>query len=382
MKPDSGATNSPSETLTPPQKRQIDRAIGDLRRNLPVLLKDPDSGQGAAVLSAELASEADIGLLKQLTGRGPDLVLTDKRSHYLHIPPNGDSVQRLALPPSGDIAAFIRSLADPARDLESPLRGPFRRVREKPGPAVHAAIKLLKAAQLLPAALFSTCDGERIEALAERENLLVIDPAHIAAFETARAIGLHPVTAATVPLADAPKTRLIAFRPDGGGVEHLAILIGDPRQDQPVLTRLHSECFTGDLIGSLKCDCGQQLRGAIAEISAQGGGVLLYLAQEGRGIGLMNKLRAYHLQDLGFDTVDANERLGFEADERIFLPAKRMLDHLGIRAIRLMTNNPDKVSQLRQLGIDVVERVAHKFPANSHNEAYLATKKRRSGHYL
>ncbi len=374
--------NEALEPLAPALTRQIDRAIDDLRRNLPVLLLGRDGGAGAAILSAELAAETDIGLLKRLSGHMPDLVLTDKRSRFLHIPPNGETVQRLALPDNGDIPAFIRSLADPARDLETPLRGPFRRIREKPGAEIHAAIRLLKAAQLLPAALFSPCDPDRIPALGEKENLLIVDPAHVAAYETARDMSLHPVTAATVPLADAPKTRLIAFRPDGGGVEHLAILIGDPRQDQPVLTRLHSECFTGDLIGSLKCDCGQQLRGAIAEIAAWGSGVLLYLAQEGRGIGLMNKLRAYHLQDLGFDTVDANERLGFEADERVFLPARHMLDHLGIRRIRLMTNNPDKVAQLRQLGIDVVERVAHKFPANSHNEAYLATKKRRSGHYL
>ncbi len=374
--------NEALESLTPALMRQIDRAIDDLRRNLPVLLLGRDGGTGAAILSAELAAETDIVLLKRLSGHKPDLVLTDKRSRFLHIPPNGETVQRLALPDNDDIPAFIRSLADPARDLETPLRGPFRRIREKPGAEIHATIRLLKAARLLPAALFSTCDPARIPALGEKENLLIVDPAHVAAYETARDMSLHPVTAATVPLADAPKTRLIAFRPDGGGVEHLAILIGDPRQDQPVLTRLHSECFTGDLIGSLKCDCGQQLRGAITEIAARGSGVLLYLAQEGRGIGLMNKLRAYHLQELGFDTVDANERLGFEADERVFLPARHMLDHLGIRRIRLMTNNPDKVAQLRQLGIDVVERVAHKFPANSHNEAYLATKKRRSGHYL
>jgi GTP cyclohydrolase II len=149
-----------------------------------------------------------------------------------------------------------------------------------------------------------------------------------------------------------------------------------------VLTRLHSECFTGDLLGSLRCDCGDQLRGAIAEIARAGSGVLLYLAQEGRGIGLVNKLRAYQLQDAGFDTVDANEQLGFDADERVYLPAAEMLRQLGISRVRLLTNNPEKVAALTRCGIAVVERVPHIFPANDHNERYLRTKASRSGHLL
>jgi GTP cyclohydrolase II len=146
--------------------------------------------------------------------------------------------------------------------------------------------------------------------------------------------------------------------------------------------RLHSECFTGDLVGSLKCDCGQQLRGAIAEIARAGAGILLYLRQEGRGIGLINKLRAYALQGQGFDTVEANQRLGFESDERIFLPAARILQQLGFASVRLMTNNPDKVAGLEQYGIAVTERVQHAFPSNDHNAFYLSTKKEKSGHLL
>ena len=146
-----------------------------------------------------------------------------------------------------------------------------------------------------------------------------------------------------------------------------------------MLIRLHSECFTGDLLGSLRCDCGVQLRGAIAEIAKQGSGVLLYLAQEGRGIGLVNKLRAYELQDDGFDTIDANEQLGFDADERIYAPAATMLARMGIKRVRLMTNNPQKISQLERYGIEVAERVAHSFPANGHNENYLRTKAERAG---
>ncbi|MGC2411373.1 MAG: GTP cyclohydrolase II, partial [Stellaceae bacterium] len=198
----------------------------------------------------------------------------------------------------------------------------------------------------------------------------------------AAAVGVTRVAEARVPLAEAEDAELIAFRPGDGGTEHLAIVIGKPDPAAPVLVRLHSECFTGDLLASLRCDCGDQLRGSIAAITKTGGGVLLYLAQEGRGIGLINKLRAYQLQDAGFDTVDANEQLGFEVDERVYLPAAEMLRQLGFTTVRLLTNNPEKVAALERYGIRIVERVPHSFPANGHNERYLRTKATRSGHLL
>ncbi len=186
---------------------------------------------------------------------------------------------------------------------------------------------------------------------------------------------------ARVPLEDAENATVIAFRPEDGGQEHLAIVIDEPAKDKPVLIRLHSECFTGDLIGSLRCDCGPQLRGAISEISRSGqGGIVLYLRQEGRGIGLVNKLRAYALQDRGFDTLDANEELGFDADERVYRPAAEMLRQMGFETVRLLTNNPEKLTGLESWGIQVSERVPHKFPSNGHNEFYLQTKKDRAGH--
>ena len=211
--------------------------------------------------------------------------------------------------------------------------------------------------------------------------LAVVDAALVFRRDAATA-GIERVAEARVPLTDAENARLIAFRPRDGGGEHLAIVIGAPDPASPVLVRLHSACFTGDFLASLRCDCGDQLRGAIAAIADAGGGVLLYLAQEGRGIGLVNKLRAYQLQDSGFDTLDANEQLGFDADERVYLPAAEMLRQLGFATIKLMTNNPEKVAALERYGIRIAERVPHAYPSNGHNERYLRTKAIRSGHFL
>jgi GTP cyclohydrolase II len=242
-------------------------------------------------------------------------------------------------------------------------------------------VALAKLASLLPAALVLRTGRSEAVLFARRGDLAVIDAAAVFGRDAATA-GLERVAEARVPLADAENARLIAFRPRDGGLEHLAILIGLPDPTAPVLVRLHSECFTGDLLASLRCDCGDQLRGGIAAIAQAGGGVLLYLAQEGRGIGLVNKLRAYRLQDSGFDTLDANEQLGFDADERVYLPAAEMLRQLGFCTVRLLTNNPDKVAALERYGIRVAERVPHVFPSNGHNERYLRTKATRSGHFL
>ncbi len=174
----------------------------------------------------------------------------------------------------------------------------------------------------------------------------------------------------------------MSFRPRACGLEHIAAIIGDPLPHESVLARLHSECFTGDLLASLKCDCGEQLRGAISRIANEGGGILLYMAQEGRGIGLVSKLKAYALQDQGYDTVDANTRLGFDVDERVFAPAAEMLKKLGYKKVRLMTNNPAKVDALTRFGVTVTERVAHAFEPNPHNEQYLNVKRDRTGHLL
>lgn len=170
------------------------------------------------------------------------------------------------------------------------------------------------------------------------------------------------------------------FEEGGTGKEHLALTMGDVSHGEPVLARVHSECLTGDALGSIRCDCGPQLQSALRKIAEEGCGVLLYLRQEGRGIGLLNKVRAYHLQDEGLDTVQANEELGFEPDMRKYDMCKTMLAHLGVASVRLMTNNPRKVESLTKLGINVVERIPHQTGQNPHNERYLATKVWKLGH--
>ena len=236
-----------------------------------------------------------------------------------------------------------------------------------------AAVELCKLGGLLPAAILVPAGS----ADAAIVNITAID-----AYRRLAAATLRPVSEARVPLADAEDVRIVSFRPADGGPDQYAILVGEPEKLAAPLTRLHSECFTGDLLGSLRCDCGDQLRGAIRRMAHEGGGVLLYLAQEGRGIGLTNKLRAYMLQDSGLDTVEANHHLGFGSDERDFSAAAEMLRQLGIERVRLLTNNPAKITQLERYGIAVAGRVAHIFGANAHNRRYLLTKAERSGHML
>jgi GTP cyclohydrolase II len=357
----------------------VDRASFEFRRGRPVLITD-DGGTALAAVAAELVTEAAIERLSTLSGVKPDLAITHHRARTLKIPLYTDDVVLVPFP-SWLTAGMARGTADPTTDLANPMRGPFRPKREPVTDASVAAVQLAKIARLLPAAILARLD-ENAAARIPGENIAMVRAADIMNYELGTAGALRQVTAARVPLEGAEDTRILTFRSPDGGREHLAIVIGEPPTDQPVLARLHSECFTGDLVGSLKCDCGQQLRGAIAEIAGAGAGILLYLRQEGRGIGLINKLRAYALQGQGFDTVEANERLGFESDERVFLPAARILHQLGYDRVRLMTNNPDKVAAMEQYGIEVVERVHHAFPSNDHNEFYLSTKKEKSGHLL
>ncbi len=294
--------------------------------------------------------------------------------------PAGGSGLAIVRLPAEIGAEAVRQLADPTAEKdETPALG-ISLADDLPMPLAEAAIDLAKAARLLPAALMIALPADRDALTQWVDETFTLDCTGLAAHQRALAGSLKRVGSARVPLEGAEETEIIAFRPADGGKEHLAIVIGRPDPAQPVLIRLHSECFTGDLLGSLRCDCGDQLRGAIETIAKSGSGIVLYLAQEGRGIGLINKLRAYRLQDAGADTLEANQQLGFGADERVYQPAAEMLRQLGFTAVHLLTNNPEKLHGLEQCGIRVTERVPHVFPSNDHNAQYLITKARRFGH--
>jgi GTP cyclohydrolase II len=360
----------------------VDRAAGDLRRGGFVVL---EGGRGIALTqAAETVTEESLAVFRRLANGAASLALTAPRARALRFasPPSG----LIALPLDGIAdAETIRGLADPTYPRPAALPGSVASRGVAEGSYAAAAETLSKHAQLLPAALTATLPaGENagLERFAAEQQLLRVEASAIADYAWLAATTLRPVTEARVPLEAAEDARVIGFRPADGSAEQFAIVIGTPAAHQPVLCRVHSECFTGDLLGSLRCDCGPQLREALGLIGAAGHGVLLYLAHEGRGIGLVNKLRAYQLQDAGLDTFDANQQLGFEPDERSYRAAAVMLGHLGVSRVRLLTNNPAKLEALRKEGIDVVERVPHAMTPTRHNHAYLETKARRSGHLL
>ena len=361
----------PTETETI-RLRAVHRAAGELRRGTPVVLR---GAEPLLAVAAETAGAAGLADMAALAAGPPVLLLAPIRAAALLHEDVDPAPAAIALHTAGLFdPALLRSLADPA--AEQILPEPPRRTH---APALApAAIALAKIARLLPAVLAAPLrPGADIAA----RMLLASDAADILSHPHREATQLLRVAEARVPLEDAPDARIVAFRAPDAGIEHLAILVGRPEHaTHPPLARLHSECFTGDLLGSLRCDCGPQLQGALRRMGREGTGVLLYLSQEGRGIGLVNKLRAYTLQDRGLDTLDANRALGWGADERNFMVAATMLDALGIGAVRLLTNNPDKLAALAACGITVTGREPLVIAANGVNDHYLATKARRFGH--
>ena len=341
------------------------RAIDALRRGWPVAVGalqllpietadavrlaafDPDSAANILLAGSRAAT---LKLTNQLAAANVEAPVTVARALWV------------------DLAA-ARALADPATDLANLFQGPFRAIETIETASAQAALELARLTGILPAFFV------RVDALTD----VATSPADIAAYDSPERLAV--VARARLPVDVCETAEIVAFRSPETISEHVALLLGTP-DGSPPLVRLHSECLTGDVLGSLKCDCGPQLRVALSEIAASGWGILLYLRQEGRGIGLINKLRAYQLQDQGFDTVDANLRLGFAVDARDFGVAARMLELLGQDKVRLLTNNPAKVAGLEASGITVVERVPHHLPANPHNERYLATKRDRTGHQL
>lgn len=344
--------------------RDIARAIDALRRGWPVRIG------GTAFLAVETAGEDALADFD--AGGASSLLISGNRAATLKL------ANQMAGTPTGPVLierapwidlAGATALADPALDLSTPLKGPFRTLPIPDGAAAEAALRLARLAGLLPALFAGGTAPEAADLSAQ------------SVFEASLSPGVRIASRAKLPTSASESAEILAFRAEEDGSEHVALLIGQPR-GQPPLVRIHSECLTGDVLGSLKCDCGPQLQDALAAIAASGWGILVYLRQEGRGIGLVNKLRAYALQDQGFDTVDANHRLGFGDDERHFGIAAAMLKALSQEKVRLLTNNPRKVEGLELAGIAVAERVPLKSGLNPHNQAYLDAKRLRSGHQL
>jgi len=344
----------------------IRRAIAALRAGRPVRI---DGERPIGIVAVETATPELLEILDP-AGRA-QLLISGERAAALSLANLRDAADP-AQPVVIERASWLDpetalALADPGRDLDRAPIGPLHPVSTDCAEGAKAALALARLAGLLPALwLVEAADGSASVSAADiaRER---------------RAPHVVIVSRAKLPLDGLPDTQIVAFRAAEDGQEHVALLIG-AFGGEPPLVRLHSECLTGDVFGSLKCDCGPQLQEALRIIGAAGGGVLLYLRQEGRGIGLANKLRAYALQDRGLDTVEANQRLGFGDDERDYAHAAAMLRTLGIDQVRLLTNNPAKVAGLEEAGVAVVERVAHHMAANPHNADYLATKRRKSGH--
>ncbi len=334
------------------------------------------------VVGAETVGARGLRELAALASGPPSLLLTPVRAAAL--------LRRPIAPAGAAIAFRTAGLLDPATLLGMADPTAAQLLADPPELAAvpklaPAAIGLAKLARLLPAALAAPVAAVA-RARAETLGLLTVSADDVASYPDTAALSLQRVAEAQVPLEAAENARVVAFRAADGGIEHLAILIGEPGHrpaDGPApLVRLHSECFTGDLLGSLRCDCGPQLRLALQRIGAEGVGALIYLAQEGRGIGLTSKLRAYALQDRGLDTVDANRALGWQADERNFMVAATILEQLGIKRLRLLTNNPDKLAALSACGIEIAGRETLQVAPNGVNDHYLATKARRFGHLL
>ncbi|MCU0899626.1 MAG: GTP cyclohydrolase II [Cypionkella sp.] len=365
---------TPAPALAPTIIERLNRARGDLRMGVPVLL----TGGSRSVLVVAVEALSPPRLAAMRTFGAAELALTARRAETLKARAYDGDLARIAVPDEAGVD-WLRALADPSDDLRHPMKGPLRSLREGAADLHRAALALAKSAHLLPAALLVAVPNGLAVAADLGLTLLPLDAIAPVLLEHSP---LHAVTSARLPMVATTAGRVHIFRPENGGDEHYAIEIGQPDRKAPVLTRLHSACFTGDVLGSLKCDCGPQLRAALAQMGGEGAGVLLYLNQEGRGIGLANKMRAYSLQDQGFDTVEANHRLGFEDDERDFRIGADILRRMGFGAVRLLTNNPRKLAMMQACGLAVVERVPLRVGQTEQNAAYLATKAAKSGHLL
>jgi len=357
--------------------RQVERAIFDLRRGLPVLVR---AAHGEVMVhSLEGCDDEALATLHAFSGTQPALALTRHRLSRLGI----DIEAKVGLVP---IAPTDRAEEIIAWASAEEHRFPRESQPLTANGGSEAALNLMRIGLLIPAAIVanvSDAQRDQVETLVAEGTVLAVAAEQIDVYSETRSHFLKRTSDAEIPLSHAERAKFVMFREADGMREHIAIVIGEPGEwNDAVPVRLHSACLTGDLFGSLRCDCGEQLRESVRTIDERGGGVLLYLAQEGRGIGLANKLRAYTLQDGGLDTMDADQVLGFGEDERTYGIALEMLEQLEIARIELLTNNPDKIAAMDQGGVEVVNRRGVYGKLTKQNRRYLDAKARRAGHWL
>jgi len=368
-----------------------ERGLFELRRGRPLLISgaagsigssDSPAADSESVLVAAvegLRPETLVRLL-EVGEADPRLVVTRHRVRSMGIEPGKGFDFSLGLNGTSEPEQILRLASAAYREsIPHPdIRGAT--------PEEAAGVVLARMGHLLPAVVAVPADRERVPALREllaAGTVLSVTSEEICDLVSATTLDVVFVSEAPVPLEEAENAHFILFRESTGLQEHVAILVGDRSSwPDPVPVRLHSACLTGDLFGSLRCDCGAQLRGSIAYFAEQGGGVLLYLAQEGRNIGLGNKLRAYTIQEGGLDTVDADCALGFGPDERRYDVAIEMLRYIDVSSIRLLTNNPEKLQALEEAGIRVVDRQPLHGTLTRHNLPYVRAKVDRAGHWL
>ena len=362
---------------------KIERAISELRRGSKLVISDINSGISVLLVASELIEKHTIDELSKLALSRPNIILSKNRSKAIGI--NGADGPCSILIKNFWNLDDILSLCMPLVNHKTPkVDGALS---ESYNGVVSSCILLLRQSRLLPAGLMTIISDvslEQINKWAFDKNLIQINTSDIKSYEKVSANSLIMSVRAKVPILHTENCEIIIFRPKDGGHEHFCLVFGKNRtlKSNHALVRIHSQCITGDVLDSLKCDCGQQLKQSIKLMAKADEGILIYLAQEGRDIGLLNKLRAYSLQENGMDTVEANEDLGFNDDERLYYPAKAILDQLSITKVKLITNNPKKVEHLRNLGINVTKRISIKISPNKHNKKYLKTKSTKSGHIL
>lgn len=350
-----------------PHEVRVERALAEIRSGRPVLLSA--AGSDFLVMSPETVDDDVLASIRGASEAAPQLVLSPPRLQLLGHASDEPGI----LPLTGMNAADIHALVAHT-DMRLNGRAPM-----PAGEADKAALDLVRLAYLLPAAIVVAMPRSLN---GPASSMVRVEAASIEHYREHVLTSPRIVSRAPVPLDDIGETEFVVFRGGEGMRDQVAVVIGKPNPAEPVYARLHSACLTGDLFGSLKCDCGDQLRGTVKFMAENGGGVLLYLDQEGRGNGIANKIRAYRLQHAGYNTFDADQILGFEHDQRQFHFAADMLRQLGFTSIRLLTNNPAKVEALQAAGLDVVSSHRAKARFTLQNVGYLAAKRDHAGHMI